>query len=190
MSPDGSPDRSTGQALAEELVRVGKRDMAALRRLYLVTSGRLFGICLRITRNADTSEDVLQEVYIKVWNRAVGYDPARAHPMAWLSTIARNSAIDSYRAQYRLSKQDSADLPFADECVPSVDEELISEQEEARAHSLIAELEAQPQEHIRDIYLNGLTYAELADLHGVPVGTIKSRIHRALIVLNRRWESD
>lgn len=79
--------------LSAMLARVAAGERAALHALYDRTSAKLFGICVRICVDQQGAEDVLQEVYIAVWNRAAGYDPERSSPITWLATIARNRAI-------------------------------------------------------------------------------------------------
>lgn len=174
--------------LAELLVCVGRRDLEALRQLYSYTSGKLLSLCLRITGDRETAEDVLQEVYVKIWNRAGGYDPSRGRALGWLAAIARNSAIDAYRAQSRRITQDLAEVPESSDSAKAADEELIDQQLEQRAFSLVDDLSVVYKDHIREVFFEGLTYAELASRHGLPVNTIKSRIHRALTILNKRWD--
>ncbi|WP_163752727.1 sigma-70 family RNA polymerase sigma factor, partial [Proteus mirabilis] len=78
--------------------RVAQGDRDALRCVYDSTSAKLYGVCLRISRDRETAEDILQEVYLKIWSRAGRFDAQRASPITWLCTIARNTAIDRRRA--------------------------------------------------------------------------------------------
>jgi RNA polymerase sigma-70 factor (ECF subfamily) len=89
--------------------RIAAGDRAALRQLYEATSAKLFGVCLRILSDREECEDVLQEVYVTVWRRADGYDAARAGVVTWLSTIARNRAIDRRRARGPLAYAEPVD---------------------------------------------------------------------------------
>jgi RNA polymerase sigma factor (sigma-70 family) len=178
------------QSLADDLALVGQRDLCALRRVYDATAGRLLTLCSHVTGSREAAEDVLQEVYIKVWIRAAGYDPERAAPMAWLAAIARNSAIDAYRARARSKTDYPSTLSEVVDGSKPVDEQLIEEQEYSRAISLIDDLESNQRDHVRDVYFKGMTYSELSDQLGVPQGTIKTRVHRALNLLNRRWNGD
>src|SRR5258707_3033258 len=84
--------------LAAALVRVATGDRAAFRMVYQDTSAKLFGVCLRILNDRSEAEDVLQEVYVTVWRKAAGFDPARASTITSLVTIARNGAIDRLRS--------------------------------------------------------------------------------------------
>ncbi|RYE83861.1 MAG: RNA polymerase subunit sigma, partial [Hyphomicrobiales bacterium] len=80
------------QFLVEKLQAVADGDRSALRDVYERTSAKLFGVCLRILSDREEAEDVLQEVYLTVWNKADRFDAARASPITWLATIARNRA--------------------------------------------------------------------------------------------------
>ena len=80
--------------LAAALNRAAQGDRAALRLVYDMTSAKLFGVCLRILNDRSEAEDVLQEVYLTVWNKGSAFDEAHASPITWLVAIARNRAID------------------------------------------------------------------------------------------------
>src|ERR1700761_7062121 len=95
--------------------RVAQGERAALRQLYDATSAKLFAVCLRILSDREESEDVLQEVYVTVWRRADRFDAARASVMTWVSTIARNRAIDRLRARGPMAYADQVeDLDIPD----------------------------------------------------------------------------
>jgi len=101
--------------LAAALNRVAHGDRPALRLVYDMTSAKLFGACLRILNDRSEAEDVLQEVYLTVWNKAAGFDEARASPITWLVAIARNRAIDRARLippGATLKTVEGADLTF------------------------------------------------------------------------------
>jgi RNA polymerase sigma-70 factor (ECF subfamily) len=176
--------------LACDIERVALHDVTALRRIQVHFGGKLGAVCLRITGCGETAEDALQECYIKLWNRAESYDRSRSRPIVWLGTLARNCAIDLARYQRRTrvaslpSDYDAVDTsPPADHC-------LIEQERQARAVALLETLGLHQREHIRDIYLNGLSYSELSEHHGIPVSTIKSRTYRGLMAMKRAWNVD
>jgi RNA polymerase sigma factor (sigma-70 family) len=176
--------------LADLLARVAQRDIAALSGLYHATSARLLAVCQRFTDDRTSAEDVLQEVYLKVWNRASGYDRARAEPMVWLVTLARHSAIDWYRAQARrpvCALSEAATV--IDDSVPA-DEALIGLERDAQVATLVDDLRGDRRALVRAVYFEGLTYAELATREGLPLGTVKSRMHRILAGLGKVWPHD
>ncbi|MBY0519579.1 MAG: sigma-70 family RNA polymerase sigma factor [Sphingomonas sp.] len=169
--------------LAELLWRVGQEDRSAIAPLYRLTSAKLFGISFRICGERQAAEDVLQEVYLTVWKRAGGYDPGRASPITWLATIARNRAIDWRRAQGTrpMTVIDDA-LPVADDR-PLVSETMLADESDRRLHLCLDQLEDKQRDAIRTAFFDGVTYAELADRLGVPLGTMKSWVRRGLMRL-------
>src|ERR1700744_6607187 len=81
------------------LARMAGGDRAALQTVYRLTSAKLFGVILRILGERSEAEDVLQDIYLTVWQKASAFDAARASPMSWLIAIARNRAIDRLLAR-------------------------------------------------------------------------------------------
>lgn len=169
--------------LYEMLERVGAEDRDALGDLYRMTSARLFGICLRICGDRSSAEDVLHEVYTIVWKRAAGFEAGPASPIAWLATIARNRSIDWVRAHGRRTMRPIEDaLDVADD---TPDQTVAAEQAETarRLYECLEELHAPQRDAIRTAFVDGMTYAEIADARGVPLGTMKSWVRRGLLQL-------
>ena len=166
--------------LAPLMVRIAAGDRAALRELYDATSAKLFGVCLRILSDREESEDVLQEVYVTVWRRADRFDPARASVTTWISTIARNRAIDRLRARGPLAKADPIeDLEIADD-QPDAETRLAAAGDAARLRDCLSELDPRTQAVIRTAFFDGVTYEALARRMDAPLGTVKSWIRRGL----------
>ena len=86
------------------IAQVALRDRSAFSALYDATSAKLFGVCLRVLNNRAEAEDVLQEVYIRVWHKADSYTVTGHSPMTWLITVARNLSIDRLRKRKALTK--------------------------------------------------------------------------------------
>lgn len=166
--------------LIAALRQVAARDCVALRLVYNMTSAKLFGICLRICADREAAEDILQDVYIKIWNRADRFDAGRASPITWLCAIARNSAIDWCRSTRRPAAlpQEAAEQ-IADEA-QSADMLIESEQDRSRLFDCLDQLEQQQNMSIRAAFLDGFTYAQLAERMAVPLGTMKSWIRRGM----------
>lgn len=184
------PDANAARAkLAELLWRIGQEDRSAISPLYTLTSAKLFGICLRICGERQAAEDVLQEVYLIVWKRAAGYDPGRASPITWLATIARNRAIDWRRAQGNraMAVLDEA-LPVADDR-PLASDVMLADESDRRLHLCLDQLEDKQRDAIRTTFFDGVTYAELAERLGVPLGTMKSWVRRGLMRLKECVEA-
>jgi RNA polymerase sigma factor (sigma-70 family) len=167
--------------LAAALVRVAAGDRAALRMVYQDTSAKLFGVLLRILNDRSEAEDVLQDVYLTVWRKAASFDAAKASPITWLVTIARNRAIDRLRAIG--GSRRTAPIEAADDVrdpAPAAAERIELAQKQHRLSRCLEELEARHAAAIRAAFLDGATYEELAQRMTVPLGTMKSWIRRGL----------
>ena len=171
--------------LTEALVRTGAEDRAAFRQLYDLTAAKLFGICLRICGERQAAEDVLHEVYLTVWRRAGAFEPGRASPITWLATIARNRAIDWRRAQGSRRTAPVEEIADLADPAPLASDALETAGEAGRLHGCLAALEPRQQAAIRTAFFEGVTYAELAERQGVPLGTMKSWVRRGLAGLKR-----
>lgn len=171
----------TREALRDAMVRLAAGDQAALEIVYRMTRVKLFGITLRILGDRKEAEDALQDVYVNLWQRADRYDPARASPIAWLATFARNRAID----RLRTGKVRSGSVPV-EEASPLPDESpladamLVDAEQRAQIHKCLGALDDRTQGHIRAAFFEGQTYAQLAEAADVPLGTMKSWIRRGL----------
>lgn len=183
------------QELAQLLGRCALGDRAAFARLYERSSGHLYAVVLRIQRDRAQAEELLQEVYVSVWNAAGNFDASRSQPLTWLTHIARNRAIDSLRragTQPRtqsLSASDDEDLPDPLEAV--ADESagpmaLLAQAGERRdlADCLDTLTPAQRQS-VALAFFDGLSHAEVAAHLHEPLGTVKSWVRRALMALRR-----
>lgn len=160
--------------------RIADGDRAALRALYEATSAKLFAVCLRILSDREESEDVLQDVYVAIWRRADRFDPARASVAAWISTIARNRAIDRLRARGPLARAEPVEeLEIADDR-PGADARLALAGDAARLEACLSQLDARTQAVIRIAFFEGVTYEALARRMDTPLGTVKSWIRRGL----------
>jgi RNA polymerase sigma-70 factor (ECF subfamily) len=170
--------------LAAAIRRVAGADRAALRLVYDETAAKLFGVCLRILKDRSEAEDVLQDIYLTVWRKAASFDEARASPITWLVAIARNRSIDRLRAGG--PARSSAPIEAAEaipDPAPIAVETLEAMQENRRLYTCLDELEQRQSAAIRAAFLDGLTYEQLAELSGVPLGTMKSWIRRGLAKL-------
>ncbi|WP_416357086.1 sigma-70 family RNA polymerase sigma factor [Aureimonas phyllosphaerae] len=180
----GPSTEDARQRLVLALGRVADGERDALRTVYDLTSAKLFGVTLRILNDEAEAEDVLQDVFVTVWNRASGFDPARASPITWLCTLARNRAIDRLRALRH--HRAGTDLEAADEVAdeaPDALSQLEADGEARRLAACLDGLEPRAAQAIRAAFFGGRTYEDLAQGAGVPLGTMKSVIRRGLIRL-------
>jgi len=173
-------DDTARQRLVSALLATASGDQASLRDVYELTSAKLFGICLRICGEREAAEDVLQEVYVRVWRRAGAYDAAVASPITWLAVIARNASLDWRRTAHRFATVSDEALADVADDLPAADDMLLREEARARLMVCLDDLDAQQSSAIRRAYLDGLTYQQLADSTATPLGTIKSWIRRGM----------
>lgn len=173
----------TTDPLADLIPRIAGGDRDALRQLYQATSAKLLAVCLRILSNRDESEDVLQEVYLTIWRRADRFEAGRASVMTWISTIARNRAIDRLRARGPLAVAAQIDdMEIADK-TPGAEIQLESLQSVQALNDCLSQLDDRTQGVIRTAFFEGVTYEALAQRLDTPLGTIKSWIRRGLLKL-------
>ncbi|WP_373489807.1 sigma-70 family RNA polymerase sigma factor [Parasphingorhabdus sp.] len=174
--------------MLEIMARVAIRDRAALEELYQLTSAKLFGICRRICGDRSAAEDVLQEVYIKVWHRADQYQAGSYSPISWMAVIARNASIDWLRKNGRQHHDDDAAIDIVADEAPLGDAVIEEEQQRERIRDCLEGLEEEQNLPIRSAFFRGFTYSELAKRAEVPLSTMKSRIRRGLMNLRKCLE--
>ena len=164
------------------LERIAGRDAAAVGELYDRHSRLLYGLILRIVRDRAEAEEILQEVFVLVWNRVATYNPGLGPPAAWLVGIARNRAIDRLRANSaRRRAIESARLDVESNENPETDA-LVGEQQAAIRQALQA-IPREQRDLIEEAYFLGFTHSELAERHKLPLGTVKTRIRTGLQAL-------
>ena len=158
---------------------------AALRELYDLTSGKLYGVALRVVSNREWAEDVLQEAYLNIWRIAGDYRAAISPPMAWMGVIVRSRALDflrrraSERADAALELDDVISETVAGDSPNPMDTTSASEQAWA-LHECLRKLESKQREVVSLAYLRDLSHGELAEQLKLPLGTVKTWIRRGL----------
>lgn len=179
--------------LRELLARSGMGDRLAFASLYERTSPHLFGVVLRIQRDRPAAEELLQDIYVSIWKAAASFDAAQSQPLTWLTSIARNRAIDSLRrARARPMVVRQAD--HGDDSGPDFDAaepdgtpgpaELLDRASDARELSrCMGDLTPQQRQSIALAFFDGLSHAEVAEHLREPLGTVKSWVRRALMRL-------
>jgi RNA polymerase sigma-70 factor, ECF subfamily len=174
---------TTTQDLSTLLARVPHRDRVAFAELYRATSAKLFGIILRILKRRDLAEEVLQEVYVKIWDRAGDFDPKMASPITWMATIARNRALDEIRRKRPESIEDHPELLEVASDEDSALTNVMRGQDGKRLADCLTRLDEPRRQMVVLAYCDGLSREELAEMYGQPVNTVKTWLRRSLAQL-------
>lgn len=175
------------QLLQEWIARVVDSDQAALGLLYESMVGQVYGLALRITRQAQLAEEVVQDTFWQVWRQAPRFDPERGTAKTWVMTIARSRALDSLR---RIEPNECRLEPEALALVEACDDDitpnlLVAMQQGHQLHEALASLDSIPRQLVSLAFFRGLSHDEIAEFTGLPLGTVKSHIRRALLTLQQ-----
>lgn len=187
------PADESAREEAEWLHRVAAGDEAAFARLYDRYARPLFSVAVHVLRDVAAAEDVLQEAFLQIWERAAQYDAACGKPLTWAVVLTRNKCIDRLRAQQRRQRLNDAarelDATAGMVMVPDrVSEQMaLNEQVEIMRRALVA-LPPEQRHAIELAFLGGRTQAEIAAELAVPLGTVKARIRRGMLHLRARLE--
>ena len=177
----------TPQDITTLIVPTSMKDRAAFDLLYRQTSAKLFGVCLRVLHDRGDAEEALQEVFVKVWTKADRFAVSDLSPISWLVAIARNHAIDRIRARRKPAADIDAALDVADPA-PGPEAAVVAGGESERIYQCLDELEQDRAAAVRGAYLNGESYAELAERHKVPLNTMRTWLRRSLLKLRECLE--
>lgn len=160
------------------------QDGAALSELFGIYSGKLRGWLMARGVGSATAEDIIQDVMIKVWTRAILFDPAKASFATWVYRLTRNRWIDHKRKHGRMDVRDPELMNIiADDEVPSAEDFFIEDQTAENLYAEIARLSQAQQDAIRMAYMEFKTHKEISEETGLPLGTVKTRIRSAIQAL-------
>jgi RNA polymerase sigma-70 factor, ECF subfamily len=168
------------------LIHIAQRSEAALESFYDRHSGVVYALARKILRTTSDSEEVMQDVFVRVWNKASDFDPTRGTVLAWLMTIAHHVAVDAYRRnQLRQTIElDDAAINAVSHGQNLADVTL----DRMLAADALALLEESDRQVLEALYFEGLSQSQLAARSGVPLGTLKSRSRNALQRLRAYFE--
>jgi RNA polymerase sigma-70 factor, ECF subfamily len=164
----------------ELLKAIGEGQKPALSLLYGRFAPRLFGLILQIVKNRNVAEDVLQETFLQIWQKAHLYDSQKAKPEVWLLLLARSRAIDQCRRQ-RPTPTDPIMMEVA--LTTSPDDRLLQREAQAEVCNALCRLAPEQQTPLRLAFFEGMTHVEIADRLSIPLGTVKTRIRTGMLLL-------
>jgi RNA polymerase sigma-70 factor (ECF subfamily) len=176
---------------AELLERIGARDRSAFTEFYDKYSTLLFSIASRMLNDASEAEDVVQETFVQIWEKAGHFDPKLGKASSWAAILVRNRAIDRIRAsQRRIRQAQEVGEEFAvrTEGVETANGAVHGHEKAKMIQSALIELPAEQRRAIELAYFGGLTQNEISEQLKEPLGTVKARIRRGLLSLRDRLE--
>ncbi|MCA2014273.1 sigma-70 family RNA polymerase sigma factor [Pararhodobacter sp. CCB-MM2] len=182
----------TDDPIGRLLQATATHDRDAFRHLYAETSPKLSGVLHRILGNRTEVDDAMQEIYVRVWQRAAQYRPERGAGLSWLIAVARNHALDRLRARPErqgLRQEVARDADGQDpldrvaDSAAGVEDRLVARGEARRVMDCFDELENDRAAAVRGAYIEGMSYLDLSERHGVPLNTMRTWLRRGLIRL-------
>jgi RNA polymerase sigma-70 factor (ECF subfamily) len=187
LTPGEEPE-NRGSIDAELIARMAKGDRGAFAQLYDRFSRPLYSTAVRVLNDAKEAEDVVQEVFLALWEKASAFEAERGTAFSWAVTLTRNRSIDRIRMRKRRSELLAASAPedlgylSSAETADSADD--LSLKEKSRAvRAAVAALPTEQQKALELAFFSGLTQQEIAAKLSEPLGTIKARIRRGLLKL-------
>lgn len=177
---------------AQLLRRIAAQDNAALSEFYDQTAASLFSFALRMLNNAHDAEEVIQDVFMQIWNKAASFDPEIGLAFSWSMSIVRNRCIDRLRSRQRRARvmAETTDGSEAEPLVEPVVAELLDATDELEAiHAALGTLPADQKRAIEMAFFSGMSHHEIADMLKEPLGTVKARIRRGMLKLRDGLEA-
>ena len=159
----------------ELIIRLKAKDKVAFEYLYDHYSGALYGVVSRIIKKEEVAEEVLQDVFIKIWDRIESYDPQKGRLFTWMLNLARNQAIDKARSKEISKEGKTSDI---DNLVNRIDRRQFTEQpsDDIGVREILIGLPEEQKFVVENLYFKGYTQSELAEEFNIPLGTVKTRL--------------
>ncbi|SMN00030.1 RNA polymerase sigma-70 factor [uncultured Candidatus Thioglobus sp.] len=165
------------------------KSQRTFKKIFELSNVQLFGVIIRILKKRELSEECLQEVYVKIWHKVDTYVEQKASAMTWMSTIARNHAID-YLRKRELPIQDDFELSIISDEQLGFLEALEQQQSKQQLNDCLQQLKPEVMNVLLMSYFKGLTYENIAKTINVPVNTIKTWTRRAMPILKKCLENN
>ncbi len=168
------PERSDDARLIDA---VGQGNERALEAIYKLHGGAVMAVANRVLRDTARAEDVVQDVFVTLWNNPGGFNEKKGSLKTYLTTIAHRRAVDIVRSEVaRSRREETMELPQA----PDIDDEVWSRALSVEVREAVSQLSDGEREAISLAYFGGLTYLEVAAALDEPEGTVKSRIRSGM----------
>jgi RNA polymerase sigma-70 factor (ECF subfamily) len=159
--------------------RVSERELGAFHELYDRYSALVYSTSLRVVRDAQLAEDMVQEIFLRLWRQPQLYAPERGRFVTWLTSVTRNRAVDEVRARKRRRRRETPPPEEQEVAAPGDDDPALTAELLDQRRLILAAMEGIPAEQrevIELAYFGGLTQQEIAEALGQPLGTVKTRV--------------
>lgn len=181
----------------ELMARIKTRDTSALSELYDNYNRLLFGLILSILKKREEAEDLLQEVFTKIWQNAEKFDLERGTVYTWVVTLTRNRSIDRLRSKvYKEQKKQSTSLDDEDVFYPLYSEEsdplenTILKERAKKVHQALDQISEKQKKVLQVAYFSGMSQSEISEEFDIPLGTVKTRMRDGMIKLRELLARD
>jgi RNA polymerase sigma-70 factor, ECF subfamily len=168
---------------ADLLSLVQRGDDRAMATLFDRYSRIVYSVALRVLRDPDSAEDVLQEVFMQVWRTPEKLKGTTSSLGGWLAVVARNRSIDALRRRRPMDEFEEATLPSSYNLADEAERAGMME----KAKKIIYRLPVEQRKTLEMAFFDGLTHTEIAEMTGDPLGTVKTRIRSALLTLRKEF---
>ena len=171
----------------EELIQLlREQSKAGFDYLYQNYAAALYGIIYRVINDEQTAQDVLQDVFVKIWNSVAQYNPQKGRLYTWMLNIARNAAIDKTRSKGEIMK---SKIQTGENIVNSLEQNAKTEQttDTIGLKNIVADLKPEHADIINLAYFNGYTIEEISKTLNIPSGTVKTRMRSAIAQLRKAF---
>ena len=166
--------------LTRLMARVAMDDEDALNSLYDLTSGKVYGISLKILGKQELAEEATLEVFTKLWRTAATYQSAKGRMQVWLNTLTRNTALDVLRRENRRNRWVDPDAVLEAETAPTQEDAVRRAQQGAVIGAAMARLSPIQKQIVEAAYFGGMSHGQIADSFQIPLGSVKTHIRSGM----------
>ncbi len=174
--------------------RIAAKDTTALSEFYDIHSRYLYTIIYFILRDKPEAEDLLQEVFLQIWEKIDSYDESLGNPLAWISRITRNKSIDRLRSKSFKKRSGETDIErffdiSSDSPSSNPEKNIAMNQEQGEVLNALKSLNQNQRDLIEFAYFRGYSQSELAEHFQIPLGTVKTRMRAAMMILRDKLKN-
>lgn len=173
----------------ELIVMLKQKSRQAFDYLYKQYSGALYGVVRKVIADEQTAQDVLQEAFVKIWNNIDKFEPAKGRLYTWMLNLTRNTAIDKLRSKGEIM---NSKIYKGEDIVNKAENDLSTEQktDTIGLRKVVAELKPEYQTILELAYFKGFTLDEISKSTEVPLGTVKTRMRKAMSILRDHYQNN